>query len=115
VLVQRVAAGVEHRVGQAVVLAVEAQQPGHGHGPLVHPPPLGPPRHGPRQPFEQAGRPGEPATLNIDPGAVGERLPRRPQPPGGGHIAEVEQRVLYRNTHANTLSYYRKWRSISLS
>ena len=72
--------GVEHRVGQRVALAVEAEQAGHVDDLVVHLAPLGVPRHALDQPGEQVVGAVQPARQDVDPRAV--RQQGAPHPTG---------------------------------
>jgi hypothetical protein len=69
---QRLPGLVEQRVGQRVLLVVEAQQPGHDDLAVVHGPALGVPGHGVGQGLEQQVGAADPGTAHLDPGAVGQ-------------------------------------------
>ncbi len=75
---QRIAGLDERGVRQVVALAVEGEQPGHLHLPLVHLPPLGAPRHVGGQPFEELVGAAQPAGQAVDPRPGAELGPAQP-------------------------------------
>jgi hypothetical protein len=69
---ERLACPGENRLGKWFALAVELQQPGYVHHPVVHLPALGLPRDRPGEALKQRVGAGEPTRQHIDPRAVRE-------------------------------------------
>ena len=106
VRVQRLPGGGEHRVGQRLVLTVEAEQPGNRHHLVVHVPFLRPPRNPLDQSPERRSRTRQPPGAHVDPGAVRQWRPpdRRPERAERGLVTQVKQRFLHRDAHAASLT-----------
>ena len=106
VRVQRLPGGGEHRVGQRLVLTVEAEQPGNRHHLVVHVPFLRPPRNPLDQSPERRSRTRQPPGAHVDPGAVRQWRPpdRRPERAERGLVTQVKQRFLDRDAHAASLT-----------
>ena len=76
-------------MGERVLFAVEAEQPGYVDDAIVHLPPLGLPRHLLQQLIKQSAGAAQPARQQIDPGAA-------PQILAGHHATKRTERAQHR-------------------
>jgi hypothetical protein len=105
VLRERVTRLVEQRVGQRLVLVVEAEQPRDVDHPVVHLAPLRPPRHLALEPQEEVVGAADPARPDVDPRAVRQLgAPNRgTERSEGGPGVPVEERPLEVHGHVAIL------------
>ena len=65
----------ESGIGQGIAFVVEGDQTRHIHHPVIHPPPLGPPRNAFHESLEQEVGARDPIAVKVHPGATREKDP----------------------------------------
>ncbi len=99
----------EQRVRERLAVAVGVDEPRYVDDPVIHLPPLGPPRHVGHEPGEHLIGARHPVAAYVDPGAAGQgvsdRAGQRPEP-GGGRLEEgaLEIHACQRSTGSNRCS-----------